>query len=54
MKESFGGHIRHFLRPDLPDLLLYVCVGLPESALVDESGVFPCRHHSTMVRHGGE
>jgi hypothetical protein len=26
-------------------------VGLPESALVDGSGGFPCRHRPTMVLH---
>jgi hypothetical protein len=28
-----------------------VVIGLPASALVDESGILPCRHHSTIVLH---
>jgi len=46
------GQIHYFLCPVLPALLLDDFSGrIAQRALVDEWGVFLCRHHSAMVLH---
>jgi hypothetical protein len=50
-KKTSQDQIDHFLRPFLLLVTRRLLVRLPYSSLVDESEVFLCRYHFSMVLH---
>jgi hypothetical protein len=51
-RQNYADKTHHLLSPHRLILISYYMalqVGLPESALVDESGILPYRHYPTMV-----
>jgi hypothetical protein len=50
-KNTWQSHIHYSFRPFLFLATRWLCWWDCQRAVVDESGVFLCRHHSTMVPH---